>query len=268
MSIVDFVKVAYRRCRYLKINIIKTLAFNFIFFPFKQAIHLPVLVWGPLKIASSKGKIELLNSVAKFGMINLGISDPVRSYDCKSYFRLEGLLIIGDQVTIRRGMRIHIESSATVCLEDNIYIGDNNTLISKNRIIIGKATRIGNNTTFMDTDFHSIININTREVKLNYAPILIGENNWIGGWCTIKKGTQTPKGTIVAGPYSMVSKNYIGKIPEFSIIAGSPAKLLVDGMRRVNNIVSDKLIENHYKNNNENFKLSEDIDIDKFCMPQ
>lgn len=196
-----------------RINLVKTLIFNFVFFPLRYAIRFPVLIWGKFKIDSFKGKIVLLHE-PHFGMLKLGISDPVRSFGEKSFFSLHGLLILGDNVVIRKGMRILVKEKAELILSDNVYIGDCNTIISKKRITIGEATRIGNNTVFMDTDFHYIINTDTGIVKDNNKDIYIGENNWIGGNCIIKKGAVTPKGTILAGPFSMINKNYVGKINE------------------------------------------------------
>lgn len=265
MSMVGYLKKIVSSRRLFKINLIKTLAFNFIFFSFKEAMRLPVFVWGPLKIASTQGKIEL-SAPVKTGMFNLGVSDPVRSYASKSYFRLEGLLVLGDKVTIRRGMRIHIEPGATVTLEDHVFISDNNTLISKKKISIGKATVIGNNSTFMDTDFHYLMNTNTGEVKNATGEIFIGESNWIGGYCTIKKGSRTPKGTILVGPYSMIGKDYCGRIPEFCIIAGCPAKCVSEGYRMINNLERERAVLNWFEENETSFFCKSNPD--KFCMPQ
>lgn len=247
-----------------QLNIFKTIIFNLVFFKLKDAIKFPVLIWGGFKIASYKGKINPLVPI-KTGMLKLGISDPVRSYAQKSYFKLEGTLNIGKNIIIRRGMRIHIETTGNVTLENNIVIGDCPTIISKNNIKIQQATRIGNNTTFMDTDFHYIINTETKKIKNNTSPIIIGENNWIGGWCIIKKGTITPKGTIIAGPFSMVSKDYTSIIPEYCLIGGSPAKLIQQNLRRVNNIKNEHLLSDWFKTHNVYICESE---IENFCLPE
>lgn len=249
---------------WMGVNLIKTLIFNFRFFSFKDAIKFPVIIRGPFKLKNKDGRIKTLSKV-HFNMLQLGISDVVRSYDTKSLFCIRGELIIGDNVTIRRGMRIEIKKGACVVLDNNVYIGDCCTIISAKNIHIKEATRIGNNTTFMDTDFHYVINTKNKEVKKFSKEIEIGENNWIGGNCIIKKGAKTPKGTILAGPYSMISKNYIGLINDYSLIAGSPAKLIVENMRRINNTKSEKLLNEWYYHHDETFVCDEDID--NFCMP-
>jgi acetyltransferase-like isoleucine patch superfamily enzyme len=61
------------------------------------------------------------------------------------------------------------------------------------------------------------------------APIRIGSNNWIGNRCSIMKGATLPSYTIVAAN-SLCNKKY--DFPEYSLIAGSPAKLIKTGIYR------------------------------------
>lgn len=248
------------------INLWKTILFNFLMLPFKEAIKLPIVIYGSCSFGSITGSVRLL-SKAHYGMLKIGTSDPVRSKHSKSYLNIEGVLEIDEDTTLRRGIRLRIAKGGTLRLCKSAYIGDNNTMIATCLIEIGHSVRVGNNTTFMDTDFHYIINTVNREVKYNIKPIIIGENCWIGGWCTIKKGTILPKGTIVAGPYSMTSKDYTKTITQCSLIAGSPAKVILEGMRRINNWQSDIEVDNFYKHKEGVFVLQEDRDLDKFCMP-
>lgn len=214
-----------------------------------------------------KGRIIFTKPVHR-GMLKIGITDAVRSYHNKSLLRINGTLLCGDCVTLRRGIAIEVTPEGCIELQDHVYIGDNNTIISKKKITIGYATRVGNSTTFMDTDFHYIVNTMTGDVKSSYGEIFIGENNWIGGNCIIKKGAHTPKGTILAGPYSMISKDYRGKINEYSIIGGSPAKLLIENMRRINNDKYQKILSDHFKKTNDVYCFGADKNFDEICLPQ
>ena len=249
-----------------RVNYWKTFYFNFMMLPFAQAKKFPVLIYGPCHIASTSGRL-IFNGEIKKGVFKIGCSDAVRSYFSKTYIDISGILELGNNVTIRRGANISVKPSGHVSLGDNVYIGDNNTIISQCKIIIGASTRVGNDTTFMDTDFHYVVNTKNGEVKLNNRPIEIGINNWIGGNCIIKKGAKTPFGTILAGPYSMIGKDYTKTICEFSMIGGSPAKLIAEGYRRVNNPCSEKIISNYFVNNNSPYIYSGQ-DYDNFCMPQ
>lgn len=248
-----------------KVNVIKTVVINFMLLPLKQAIHFPILIYGPCKLGMLTGKV-ILSSPVKKGLLRIGTSDSMRSYHSKSYIEIKGTIKIGERVIMRRGINLRIESHGYLSLEDDVFIADNNTINSVEYIKFGRATRVGNNSVFMDTDFHYVMNTSTRQVKKNKQAIIIGENCWIGGWCTIKKGTQLPNGTIIAGPYSMTGKNYTDKIPEQSLIAGSPAKLLIENVRRINNS-QNEIFLNKYLSENEIFMLPEDKDINKFCIP-
>jgi hypothetical protein len=95
---------------------------------------------------------------------------------------------------------------------------------------------------------------------------VIGEQNWNGSYCMIKKGTKTPKGIIIAGPYSMTNKDYTAIIHEYSLIAGAPAKLLAQDIRRVNNIESEALLNKYFRENTEPFSVHNN-QIDGFCLP-
>lgn len=249
-----------------RVNLVKTFVINIIYFPLKTALKFPIIIYGPCRLQKLYGQI-VFDGEVKTGMLKIGFSDPVRSWNSSSFISIEGELHLGKQVILRRGINLQVARDSFLNIEDYVSIGHNCTLNVHRKVNIGKATSIGNNTTIMDTDFHYVANLSSRMIKPNSSPISIGECNWIAGWCTIKKGTQTPKGTIVAGPYSMLGKNYIGQIPEFSLIAGSPAKLLVEGVRRVNNKHSENELIKHFAKTSSNYVLPDNVDLDEFCMP-
>lgn len=251
-----------------RVNVPKTLLINFMTQGFFKAIHFPILIYGPCKIQKLSGRIIIPvdnNGKIKMGRLKIGICDPLRSIHNKSYICIIGNLIVGQEVVIRRGISLSVWGNLVV--DDNVYIGDNCTIIATDSINIGKGVRVANNSTFMDTDFHYLIDLKTRKVRCNHAPIEIGDNCWIGGNCVIKKGSKLPQGTILAGPFSMVSKDYTSRIPEFSVIAGSPAKFLRDGLRRVNNYKSDIAITKDLNEKGE-FVLDKNVDINDFCYSE
>ena len=248
------------------VNITKTLLINFAFLPFKQAVKLPIVIYGPCKIGSIMGEIKFLKPVRR-GMLKIGLTHPIRSYYSKSFISISGTIEVGDETILRRGIKLEVTRYGHFTLGNYTSVGHNCTIICQHNIRIGEACSIGNNSYFIDSDFHYMINTNMRKVNPNYKPIVIGSNCWIGGWSTIKKGTHLPKGTIVAGP-SMVGKNFVGVIPECSMIGGSPAKLLVEGVRRVNNTKSERILINTFEEKGEPYYiLPDDVDIDTFCMP-
>lgn len=249
-----------------KVNYFKSLYVNFCFFPFKDAIKMPILIYGECTLYAKGGQIKFTVPIHR-GVLKIGLTDPVRSYYSKSFLSINGDLVVGNNVILRRGINLEIIKNAVLELEDNVSIGHNCTLIVYKNICIKRATSVGNNTTFMDTDFHYIVNMQSKTVKSFRGNIEINENCWIGGNCIIKKNTILPRGTILAGPFSMVSKDYTKIVPEFSIIAGCPAKLVVENMRRINNDDTTSMLYEYFSHTSEPYKFDEKTDMEKICMP-
>jgi carbonic anhydrase/acetyltransferase-like protein (isoleucine patch superfamily) len=249
-----------------RINIFKTLLINFMLFPLNKAIYLPIYIYGKCEFQILNGSVDLTAPIKK-GMLKIGISDPSRSAFSKSYLSLSGKMTIGNNVVLRRGIHLNVEKSGFVILRDDVYVGDNCSITSKYKIEIQEKTRIGNNTTFLDTDFHYMIDKATNEIKNNVGSIEIGAGNWIGSHCVIKKNTITPNYTIVAGPFSMLSKNYTKTIPEYSCIGGSPAKLIYEGLRRINNEESEQILYKHFLTTDKAFIFNDSNNFESFCSP-
>ena len=97
--------------------------------------------------------------------------------------------------------------------------------IAAQQISIGTEVLIGANVTIIDTDFHPISATNRRHSndssKIGVAPIIIGDNVFIGASAIILKGTSIGSNSVV-GAGSVVS----GRFPENTILAGNPAKAI------------------------------------------
>ena len=249
-----------------RINVFKTLLINFMLFPLDEAMYLPIYIYGKCKFKILDGSVNLSAPIKK-GMLKIGISDPSRSAFSASYLSLSGKLLIGDNVVLRRGIHLNIDRNGLLILRNDVYIGDNCSITSTNKIEIGERTRIGNNTNFFDTDFHYMIDKATYEIKNNVGQIEIGSGNWIGSHCVIKKNTITPNNTIVAGPFSMLSKNYTKIISEYSCIGGSPAKLIYEGLRRINNEESEQILYKHFLTTDKAFVFNNNNNFESFCSP-
>jgi acetyltransferase-like isoleucine patch superfamily enzyme len=117
----------------------------------------------------------------------------------------------------------------------NIYVGKKGQLLINatngfsgvsivcwDRITIGSGCGFGGNVSMWDTDFHGIIHtdrVNMEAVKT--APIIIGNNVWVGANCMILKGVEIGDRSVI-GAGSLVNK----KIPAGEIWAGNPIKFI------------------------------------------
>lgn len=73
------------------------------------------------------------------------------------------------------------------------------SIIASQNIKIGKGTIIGANSTIIDTDFHPINSKSRRYDKKNIrsAPVVIGDNVFVGMDVIILKGAKIPNNTVV-----------------------------------------------------------------------
>ena len=245
----NIIRYLHNKRNFNRINWLKTLQINFMLLPFNTAIRIPILIYGPCELGVLRGNIQFTEKPNK-GIFRIGMTDPWRNISVPSYVSICGNLIIGKgvilMITFKTGDIFTSKAKCTVntinCvgamgatlhIHNDVSIGVRTSIKATTNISIGTATSIGNDTTITDTDFHYTMNTLNNTIQNNNRAIVIGEQNWIGSYCMIKKGTKTPKGTIIAGPFSMTSKDYTSIINEYSLIAGAPAKLLAQNIRRV-----------------------------------
>lgn len=113
-------------------------------------------------------------------------------------------------------------------------IGDNSHIKCVCKIVIGSYTAIANNVTICDNNNHPVNPLDRKIMRQTpsgsferswinsaSAPIVIGENCWIGENSRICKGVTIGDGSIVAAN-SIVTKD----VPSNCIVAGNPAKVV------------------------------------------
>ena len=93
-------------------------------------------------------------------------------------------------------------------------------LCAAERIVIGDNVTVGANTTIVDTDFHPLAPRIRRMCPQGgqTAPVLIGDDVFIGMNCLILKGATIGQGSVV-GAATVVTRD----IPPGVIVAGNPA---------------------------------------------
>ena len=243
-----------------RINILKTVYYNFRLFPFHIAKKLPLFIHHGVKTYKMgaiciEGEIKRrMISIGAFNLKAQGVTKIVNRG--KIIFR--GPVILG-------GCTI-IENSGIIVFEGETLVAEGTTFLVHKKLVIGKYTRIGFNCLWTDSDYHYMINVQTGEVKPNKKEIIIGKCNWIASCTTVKKGTFTPDYTIVASN-SLLCKDYRQDLPPYSIIGGTPAKLITSGYRRIYNMTEEKFLDNCFVDNKEYpFTIDlEHTDMEAFC---
>ena len=214
-----------------KINLLKTIYFNFKVFNFKTAIKLPVVLGWHFKIKQIHKGTVVLNHQPKLGLIKLGCGDGVfgvepnkHSYwivkkDSKIIFNgpigfSKGVSIrCGDQGVIEFGQGIHFAQNFFIACNTNIKIGDD---------VIG-----GWNIHIQDADGHQIYDVKSGENNVERKPITIENHVWIAYNAHILKGSYISRDSVIACN-AVVTRQFKDK-PNI-VIGGCPASILKEGI--------------------------------------
>lgn len=156
------IKRIFHKCLYMPHSIY----FNLHYLPLSQAIKLPILLHKPI-LKKMKGGIVIKSEDIKFGMIKLG-GNSVSIYDSKYGIMWENM---GGDLTFYGKCNLGNGASVSIGEYGNIEIGENFKatamckIVSYNSIKFGTNVLIGWECLFLDTDFHSLTDINTGVMK-------------------------------------------------------------------------------------------------------
>jgi acetyltransferase-like isoleucine patch superfamily enzyme len=208
-----------------RINL-KTIIFNFRYFPFDIAIKLPVLLSRHVYVHRMKGNV-VINAPVRTGMIQIGfgkvaIADFKRS---RGIWEVDGDVIFNGRAFIMHGCKINVMKNARLSIGEGFNMSAECAVIVQKQITIGSNSGVSWESLLMDTDFHYIYDEHGELINAP-QPITIGDHVWIGCRCTILKGADIPSGSIVAAT-SLVAKKLSG---EQNIFGGNPLRILRSGI--------------------------------------
>ena len=191
-----------------KVNLWKTLYFNFHYFPFKTALHFPVFIYWQSELHKMGGEIvidaPITTGMLKFGPHGLGTQDLLYS---RTMWQVSGTLVIKGKVSIGRGTKISIGEGAMLTLGPRFIITGNSEIICQKKITFSADCLLSWNILIMDTDFHKIFNENEEEINVP-KPIKIGNHVWIGCRSTILKGVSIANNSVISAN-STITRNII-----------------------------------------------------------
>lgn len=160
-----------------------------------------------------------------------------RLYDETAIYNFQekiDLIKIGNNTHIKSELLI-FRFGGKIDIGNNTFIGPGTKVWSGENITIGSNVLISHNVNIIDTDSHEIDAIERADGFFNLtknghsahkgnirtASITIEDYAWINFNATILKGVTIGKGAIVAAG-SVVTKD----VPEFTLVAGNPAKII------------------------------------------
>lgn len=162
---------------------------------------------------------------AKFGKSSV-VYPPVKINGGKN-------IHVGNNVIIRKDCTIAAQTSyfgqtfnPSIIIGNNVDLGEHALLTAIDRIEIGDGVLTGRMVTITDnahgTSSKEDLVLSPHERKvISKGPVIIGRNVWIGDKVTILPGVFIGEGAII-GANSVVTHD----VPSFSIVAGSPAKII------------------------------------------
>lgn len=169
-------------------NFLKILLINFRFLPFRQAIKLPIDVYGKLRILSYKGSIRIESDNVRPGMIKLGSQGRDMFPTDAVIMDVRGTLVFKGPFYIGCGSTLRVEEGATLTIGAKSRIGACSLVFCESGITLGDNVGTSWKCQIMDTDRHEMRDTVSGKIYPSRAPIAIGSNVWIGNNVLINKG--------------------------------------------------------------------------------
>lgn len=194
------------------------------YFPLREAIKLPIVVRYNTKLIAMDGVVKInISKKIKTGLLSVGFGN-VGVFDKKyerSIWEVNGCIELNGKAIFGHGSRLCVGKNGTLILGAHFYNTAAMTVVCQKRIMFGDNVITSWNTLVMDTDFHSVYNVATKETYLVSKDVIIGNNVWLCTRSVILKGTIIADGCIV-GANSLCSKKFTMKE---CLIAGNPAEI-------------------------------------------
>lgn len=153
-----------------------------------------------------------------------------------------------------RGTRIsssaYITDKSKLDIGDNVWVNHNARIDASGRVKIGDGCQIGYGAMILSHSSHMAIRLNgSAYIKMDinerlgyiHKSVEIGEYTFIGGGSAIMPGVKVGKGCVV-GVNSVVTKD----IPDYSIVAGVPAKVIGNTIDTDSHYFDNPLVRTNY----------------------
>lgn len=149
------------------------------------------------------------------------------------------------------GNTTFIDYPENLIIGDSTYIGHHNFIEASNGIEIGEGCQITDFVSITTHSSHISIRLygdqfakHTNPIGYIKGKIFIGKYTFVGPHSVIMPGTEIGKGSIISA-FSYVK----GTFPDFSLIAGNPAKIIGDTRKIDKKYLEENPELNNYYNN-------------------
>lgn len=206
-----------------------SLVFNFRYLPFKQAIKLPILVYKPHFIELG-GTVTIDADKISFGMIRLGFLVAPAFPNTGVTWKHEGEIIFKGKCNIGSNSFITTGKRSRIVFGDDFLSNASLKLISEIGVEFGIHHRLGWDCMIMDSNFHPLYDRTKKRFNKAYAPIKIGDYNWIPTQCLIMPGVETPDHCYFTARTILTKR---GEFRPYCLHGGSPVKVIKENIERI-----------------------------------
>ena len=131
-----------------------------------------------------------------------------------------GRIVIGNNVYLRglpRPVRLETSATGSIQIGDNVLLNSAAHIFSASEVRIGDNSKVADECVISDFDFHAV----DEGGKVRRAPIVLGNNVWLGRRVTVMPGVEIGDHSVVAAG-SIVTKS----IPARQVWGGNPARMI------------------------------------------
>lgn len=208
------------------LNLFATVFFNFHYLPFRQAIKLPIWLYGMPHLIGLRGNVVIDAENISSGMVKLNATKhtpypPIR-FD---WMNDGGTIVFHGCCSMDCGARIHVFGDGTLEVGDGVRM-TSVTIGCQDHVALGKDVWVGNGTIIYDTDFHLFLNRENNTIAKPFKPVVIEEGVSIFTECYIAKGVKIPHHCVVAARTVLMAKPY--RCKPYSLIGGEPAQIITE----------------------------------------
>lgn len=210
--------------------ILRSLPFNLIHLPLKQAIKVPIILH-KFHAVTMKGKIIIDTDNVYCGMIHLGAyRSKVFPNDGLTWDQRGGTVIFKGKARIGNHCFVLVGRRSTVIFGDDFLVNAGFKLVSFFGVSFGQSTRFGWDCLVMDSNMHPLYDIEKQKFKRASGPIEIGDYNWFATKCRIMHSVKTPERCIF-GMNTTITRN--AEMQSYCVMGGDPVRILTRNVMRI-----------------------------------
>ena len=210
--------------KFLQHNWLATIYLNFKMLPFRQAVRLPLDVYHGIRFDNLSGSLVIESDRVYRGMVKFG-SQGSDMFQCRGcILSIEGTLLLRGSCVFGCSDTIKVSKGAVLDIGDGSILGAYNLLFASERITIGSRFLSSWQCQIMDSDTHTLVDMNSGECYRSTLPIEIGRHCWMGNGVKVNKGVAVSDDTIIASN-SLLNKDYRREGTNV-VLAGAPAKVV------------------------------------------